>query len=271
MIVDCDVYVVNQGFIPVADVCPGDKVFSLNAGKPEIIPVDRVYSEFINKPIDRIRTGIQQSDATEDTRYLYWSEDNGYRYIAFNKIEEMTPNKEYQPNKYLPVLGGPLFTGQRNFTDSEIESVVRKMAMSHPQSGRELSTLAELASGEDAFIFIDLIEHWMSHHPGLGKFGKLNRKARVFYLYDGSLVDNFRKLAMMAGWCTLAEPLNRGAAVQVVFDSVMIPGDVPKNQKYVRVHYRGNVYGINAKNRPIYGRFGSRAYYLPFASVLNQE
>ena len=269
MITQCDVYVIGQGFIPVQDVSPGDKVYTLKGMTPEIARVESVGSEFISKTIHRIHTGIQQVEATEDTRYLYVSEAYGPKYISFRQIDQMTPNKEAIPTKYLPVLGAPFFQGNRSFSDQYLEQLARMMTLRKDATGM-LREVADGATGEDAFVFIDLIEHWASDHPGLGRFGKLNRKSRAFYFYDNDWVDEFRRLAMLAGWCTLAESFDHGTAVQVAYDGVFVPGDVPKTQKYGKKLYRGNVFRIDAKNRPIYGRFGSRAYYLPFTSSLNE-
>ena len=268
MIVDCDVYVVGRGFIHVSDVSPGDRVYTLNGLVPEISRVQEVQSEFIRQSIHRISTGMQRIEATKDTLYLYVSEINGLKYIKFAQIDKLTPNKEYRDNKYLPVLGG-FMGGDRNFSDQQLEEITRLLLLRAPSCADKIPVLASQATGTDAFVFMDLVEHWLSDNPGIGRFGKLNRKSRAFFFNYDSYVDDFCLLAMKAGWLTQIDKLpGDGAAVNVFYDSSPVPGDVPKNEKYVNKYYVGNVYGINSHNRPIWGRFERRAYFLPFTSDL---
>lgn len=267
MIVDCQIYIIGKGFVNVAEVTPGDSVYTLNELRPEIAPVESVSSEFINQQIDVIQTGLQYVEATPDTRYLYVSEVHGCEYIRFQDIESYTPNKEYVSYKHLPVLSAPYYTGVRGCTDQELEFLARSLAVGYdPGSFYDIS---RRMSGDDAFVFVDLFEHWVSDHPGLGKFGKLNRKSRAFFLPDNTIADEISRLACLAGLCTMVSQHDRGTVIQIFMDGIPVPGDVPKTMKYRKKQYRGNVYNVNCKNRPIFGRIERRSFYLPFTSTFN--
>lgn len=271
MIVPCDIYVVGRSFIPIECVSPGDRVYSLNNGKPEITRVDSITSVVINGRINSVKTGLQQIEASDDTRYLYKSDINGLRYIAFNQIERLTPNKEYIPNKFLPVLSMPDFKGIRGCSDQEIEYLARMLVRERTSYDRAIFfEISSRMTGDDAFIFIDVLEHWCSETPGVGIFGKLNRKSRAFFFHHKEVCDEISRLACLTGYCTMFNEYEGGYVLQVFFEGIPIPGRVPKTEKYTKKQYYGNLFNLNAKNRPIFGRFGSRSYYLPCTSVLNE-
>lgn len=272
MIVPCDIYVVGRSFIPIECVSPGDRVYRLGAKGPEIGRVNSISSHMINARIDVVRTGMQQIDATNDTRYLYTSETHGQKLIAFNQIDRLTPNKEYIPGKYLPVLSMPFFTSTRECSDQEIEFLARMLAVERIAYNQEkFLSISQRMTGDDAFVFVDLLEHWTSEHPGVGMFGKLNRKSRAFFFKSKTLCDEISRLACLAGYCTMLTGYEGGYVQQIFFDGVAIPGNTPKNEKYMRKQYFGNVYNLNSDNRPVFGRFGARAYYLPCTSTMNEE
>lgn len=269
MIAEAKIYVVGRGFVPIGFVSPGDRVYRLNGLQPEIGRVESISSEFINQKINVIHTGIQSIEATQDTRYLYLSDDHGVKYLAFEQIDSYTPNKEYDSRKYLPILSMPFFEGKRNKTDQELEFFSRMFTSSRFLDQDLFLKESKAFTGEDAFIFIDLLEHWASDHPGLGAFGKLNRKSRAFYMREQIVADEISRLACLAGMSTMVVSSPAGVLVQIFFDGRPIPGDVPKTQKYTKKHYCGTVYSLNSANMPIFGRFGTRAYYLPCTSILN--
>lgn len=270
MIVDCHIYIIGKGFVKASEVSPGDRVYTLKGLQPEIDTVESVTSEYIYKNVNVIQTGIQYSEATDDARYLYLSETHGYEYLPFNKIESYTPNKEYIADKYLPVLSTPFYQGYRSCSNSELEYLARSLSLGWIGCDRnEFIEISHRMTGEDAFVFVDLFEHWASDHPGLGKFGKLNRKSRAFFLSDKLLADEISRVAMLAGLCTMVSEHDRGAVLQIFLDGIPVPGDVPKTMKYRKKEYRGNVFNINCKNRPIFGRIERRAYYLPCTSTIN--
>lgn len=269
MIAQAQIYVVGRGFIPIEFVSPGDRVYRLNGLQPEIGRVESISSEFINDKINSVNTGLQSIEATYDTRYLYLSDDLGVKYLAFEQIDSYTPNKEYISNKYLPVLSMPFFVGSRNKTDQTLEFLARMFALSRYVDKDLFLQECKDFTGEDAFVFIDLLEHWASDHPGLGAFGKLNRKSRAFFIKSRIVGDEISRLACLAGMSTMVNDSPAGVVVQIFFDGRPVPGDVPKTQKYTKKHYCGNVYNLNSANMPVFGRFGTRAYYLPCTSVLN--
>lgn len=271
MITSCDIYIVGRGFIPIDTVSPGDRVYRLNGLKPEIGRVGSVGSEHINKTINVVRTGLQQVEATEDTRFFYNSDVHGAKYIAFNQIERLTPNKEYIANKYLPVLSMPQFSETRNCTDQELEYLTRMLAVEYLAYDEDkFFEISSRMTGDDAFVFIYLLEHWVSEHPGMGMFGKLNRKSRAFFFHSGKLCDEICRLACLTGYCSMVNEFEGGFVLQIFFDGMPIPGNMPKNEKYFKKHHYGLVYNINSGNMPVFGRWGSRAYYLPFTSTLNE-
>lgn len=264
------IYIVGRGFVPIDEVSPGDKVYRLNGLKPEVGTVDSITSEFVNDRIYSIRSGLHHIDATADTRYLYNSEAHGYKYIPFGEISNLTPNKEYLDTKYLPVLARPSFSDVRGCTNQELEYLARLMIFENRVFDRELFlSFTERMTGDDAFIFIDLLEHWISVTPGQGMFGKLNRKSRAFFFENGLVCDEICRLACMTGYCTLLTEHDTGFVLQIFFEGSPIPGSTPKNEKYLRRHYYGNVYNLNSGNMPVFGRFGARAFYLPCTSSLN--
>lgn len=269
MIAHCQIYVMGRGFIPIGEVSPGDRVYRLNGLTPEIGKVDSIGSEFINDRIYMVKTGLQQIVATEDTRYLYNSEINGHKYIAFNQIDKLTPNKEYQANKFLPVLSTPMFRDVRQCSNRELEYLARCLALQWPLNEDEFFSISERMTGDDAFVFIDLLEHWCSETPGLGFFGKLNRKSRAFFFGNKQVCNEICRLACLTGYCTMMYESENGHVIQIFFEGSPIPGNAPKNEKYFRVQHYGNVYNLNSSNLPVFGRFGTRAYYLPCTSTLN--
>ena len=272
MIVQCQIYVLGKGFIPVDEVSPGDQVYRLNGMKPEVGQVDSVSSEIVNDRLYHIQTGLQQVIATEDTRYPYYSEENGLRYIAFNQIERLTPNKEYSSTKFLPVLSMPMFEGTRTCSDQELEYLVRMMVLEKISLNlKEFFSISTRMNGDDAFVFIDILEHWASVTPGAGFFGRNNRKSRAFFFLNKEVSEEICRLACLVGCCTMMYESESGYALQIFFEGMPIPGNVPKNEKYKRAHYYGPVYNLNSNNLPVFGRYGTRAYYLPFTSTLNAE
>lgn len=261
MIIPCEIFIVDRGFVPVDQVSPGDLVYTLDGMTPVISPVESLRSEYIRQTIHKISSGMNQIEATPNTRYPYYSEDFGYKLLSFQDIQHLTPNKEYATNKYLPVLTTPFWSGSRKLSDQEVESLARQIVVE--SIGDDFYVKTSAMTGEDAFVFWDVLEHWYSVTSGTGRFGKLNRKTRAFKMHGLRMVDELSRIAMLAGYPTMFTYDERVRYLVVQFDGRPVPGDVPKTQKYTHTFYVGNVYHVNADNRPIFGRVMDRTYFLP--------
>lgn len=261
MIIGSELYVIGRGFIPVLDVSPGDRVYTLNGRKVEIEKVESTSCYFISKQIDRIDAGMQNVSVTDDARFLYYSEVHGEKYISFKEIHSHTPNKEYVPDKYLPVLSWTAHAGCRNVDDATIEYLVRCITLDVSID----MTIFDSFTGEDSLVFIHLLEHWLSIAPGTGYFGRVNVKARAHLIKDKNLRDEVCRIAALAGFTSFC---NDAFAV-INYESMPVPGSRPKSQKYVRTYYRGNAVNIQAKNRPILGRSDrGKIFYLPCTTAM---
>lgn len=263
MIIPCEIFIVDRGFVPVDQVSPGDLVYTLDGMTPVISPVESLRSEYIRQTIHKISSGMNQIEATPKTRYPYHSEDFGYKLLSFVEIQELTPNKTYATNKFLPALGVPFWADRRNLSDQEIESLARSLTVNSVPD--DFFLRASNMTGEDAFVFWDLLEHWYSVTSGTGRFGKLNRKTRAFKVYDQRMTDELSRIAMLAGYPTMYTYDEHVRYLVVQFDGRPVPGDVPKTQKYTHTFYVGNVYCVNAGNKPVFGRCMDRAVYLPMS------
>lgn len=264
-------YVIGQGFSELHNVTPGDKVYSLDGLRVEIVQVEAVESTFISAKINSIHAGQQNVDATNDARYLYHSDKFGNKYLSFSEIPGNTPNKEYSETKYLPVLSYPYMTGERRATDSELEFLARMLSAGKRHYDLDaFLNISKRCQGDDALMFIDLLEHWVSESPGAGNFGRVHVKSRMHIVWDRMIADEISRLAVLAGF-TCTEILFPGCiALKISYESMPVPGSIPKNQKYLQAFYRGLAYNIKCEgNRPIMGMSRGRYFYLPTTSTLN--
>ncbi len=266
MIVEsCSIYVIGKGFVDISMVGPGDIVYTISSDlKVEETVVSSSSSEFVTQSLNFVDSGQHKIEATNETMYFYTSERHGTGYFSFDMIPKITPDKDYIATKYLPVLSWPNLAGYRNNSDLELEYCARMLA-----AGREAFDLNSFLSisrkctGEDAFIFVDMIEFWHSRHPGLGWFDKVQVKSRAHVVYDDLTMYEVMRLACMAGYTSSFQKYEHDRVVNISYESTPIPGSRPKSEKYKKSYYIGNVYSINAKNRPILGTYKNKCYYLP--------
>lgn len=266
----CKIYVKDRGFVPALDVAPGDMVMSLDGKRAEEIAVSSVSSEFQNVWLNYVDSGQHNVYATEDALFLYYSEDKGKRYLDFKQIPNLTPNKEVTSSAYLPVLSYLYKSGRRNLSDVDVEYLARTIAtMRHSYDRDSFFRISRRCTGEDALAFIHLLEHWVSRSPGKGWFGRANVKARMHQIPDLELVQEVARLAAFSGYTSMF--IDTGPyALNINYASMPAPGSRPKNEKYKKVHYRGEVVNINAMNRPLLGISNTkRCFYLPCSSTLN--
>ena len=264
----CDLYVLGRGFVKALDLNVQDKVYSLDgAGQVEITEVESVSSEYISGKINRIDSGAHNVDLTDDARSLYYSENHGYKLISFNQIPAMTPNKDFQPNKYLPVLSSRE-SGPPNCSLTELEYVARMLAV-HQVDRPSFDNIINRCSGSDALVLIDMLEFWCSFSPGTGWFERAQVKSRSHEVRDRHILDELSRVAVLAGFTAATTELDQERfGLKVSYEPSPIPGSRPKNEKYFKTYYTGNIVNINAKNRPIMGRSRNRIFYLPTSSTL---
>lgn len=266
----CQIYVLGRGFIPALDVTPGDVVVSLAGKRTENVEVTSVESRFVNTRANYVDSGQHNVSTTDDALFLYHSETKGTRYVRFPEISKITPNKEAKETDFLPILSYLHSDGGRNLTDDEAEYLARVVATERWSYDRqEFFSLSSLCTGEDALAFNHFLEHWASQSPGSGWFGRANVKARMVKIADKELIREVARLAVYAGYtCTFIDIGT--TAININYASMPAPGSRPKNEKYKRRHYRGNVVNINAQNRPLLGISDTnRCFYLPCSSTLN--
>lgn len=265
----CDIYVVGQGFRKAESLTPGNQVYTLDgSGKPEIVPVDSISTDFVSGKINSIDSGAHNVDLTDDARLLYFSEQYGHKYISFNQIPSMTPNKEYIAGKYLPVLSS-IETSEARCSLTELEYVARMLAVDEVDYA-SFKVIVDRCSGSDALVLIDMLEFWCSFAPGQGWFERAQVKSRSHAVTSTLVLDELCRMAALAGF-TAAET-TMGPALygfKVSYESMPIPGSRPKNEKYFKKYHSGLMVNINARNRPILGRSKNRVFYLPTTSVLN--
>ena len=266
------VYVFGKGFTELQTISPGDMVYSLAGQRVEVAPIEKVECHFISANINSVVAGQQNVDATDDARFLYHSDKHGVKYASFREIPNITPNKEMSETKYLPVLTHPYFQGERRATDSELEYLARMLAAGGSSYNLgEFIEISQKCTGEDALVFTHLVETWLSISPGQGNFGRVHVKSRMHIVYDRFIADEVIRLALLAGYtCTEIIFPRHAIALKISYESMPVPGSIPKNQKYKKAFYRGLVYNIMCEgNRPIMGKSRGRYFYLPTTSTLN--
>lgn len=265
----CDIYVIGQGFVNSLDLTCGDPVHTLDLhGVPGTDTIQSTHTEFLSGKINRIDSGMHNVDVTDDARLLYLSDRYGYEYINFQSITHKTPNKRYDDSKYLPVLS-ELEPSEPQFKINEIEGLARRIAVDFVDVESFLD-FSNNCSGSDAAVFIDMLDFWAGTDPGKGWFGRAQVKSRCIFLRGRVVAHELCRVAVLAGYTSYCLNIEDDKyAVKVSFESTPIPGSRPKNEKYYKTYYVGNVININANNKPIMGRSRDRILYLPTGSTLN--
>ena len=259
---NCDIYVVDKGFVNPADLSPGDKVYTLDGFKVEIKPLNSIRSEFVSSRLNRIDAGPHNIVLTDDAELLYYSEIHGFKYIKFNQIPGHTRDKAYWPDKYLPVLSWPE-SGSRARSNVELEYIAR-MVLSREYDHGSFKSIIRGCTGSDCLALIDFLEFWCSESPGKGWFDRAQVKARTHVILDKYICEELAKVAVLAGFTAGIDKFDvRTFALRVNYESMPIPGSRPKNEKYYHEYYTGLVYDINAGNLSILGRSRDRIFYLP--------
>lgn len=265
----CEVYIIDKGFTKLEDVYPGMKVYTLDGLKVEVESVKSVRSEFINQKINVIDSGQHNVDSTNKTLHLYHSEINGIKYLLFNEIPSHIRSKSTDPKKFNPILAWPNFTGTRNCTDVELEWVARMIAV-RDYNYSEIIQVTQKCTGDDALVLIDMLEFWCSVSPGSGAFGRVSVKSRSHVIEDKRLLDEFCRIAAMAGFTsqiTNFTPFVYGW--KVYYEAMPVAGSRPVNEKFKTRNFIGNVYQVESmNNRAILGRSRNRVFYLPTSQVV---
>lgn len=255
----------NRGFTALADLSPGDKVYTLDGFRVEIIPIDTVRSEFISDRINRIDSGTHNVLITNDALSLYYSEVNGFKFLQFEQIPGHTRDKTYEAKKYLPVLSWTA-PGARQCSDTDLEYVARMM-LTKEYDLSSFNSIIKRCTGLDSLVLVDLLEFWCSASPGKGWLDKARVKSRVHEIGNEYIADELCKIACLAGYtASIAKFSEKTWALKVNYEPMPIPGSRPKNEKYYYSFYTGHAYCINAQNRPILGRSRGRIFYLPTRS-----
>lgn len=265
----CDIYVIGQGFKQLADLGPGDRVYTLDKDIVSIEPIIKVTGDFVSGIFNDIDSGQHNVMVTDDTRLLYYSQKLGYKYISFDQIPSMTANKEIADNKYNPVLSC-VAPGTRNCTNKELEYIARSVLINHYDYDK-IDTILDKASGQDCLVLIDMLEFWCSTDPGKGWFNRVQVKARNIFLKDQVIADKLLLATVLAGYTGNYEYRRNWASIHISFASMPIPGSRPKSEKYKKQYFTGMIYNVDAGNKAILGRSRQRVFYLPTSSILNER
>lgn len=265
------IYVIGKGFVNASHVSHGDLVYTLNSNlKVSIQPIAYISSDFCYDKINVIDAGQQNIDTTEDTRFLYYSDIDGSKYIKFDEIAKYTPNKEYSEKKYLPVLSSPYFSGYRKYSNQELEYIARMITI-HDYDNSLLDIIKN-CTGEDHQALVDLLEVWVSDDPGVGWFGRAQVKARLHEINDKEIAEAICLSAVLAGYTSTLHVNENNFWVMISYESRPVPGSRPKNEKYFKQNYVGNVYNLCAgENENILGMSKQRCFYLNTTSTLNND
>lgn len=265
------IYVVGKGFIDTDLVSPGDMVYALGSDlKPCIEPVLSISSEFIYQKINIVDSGQHNIDTTDDTRFLYYSDLYGAKYLKFSEIPKHTQDKAYSESKYLPVLSTPFLAGERRHSNSELEYIARMLAVEDYDIA-SFKSIVDNCTGEDALALVDMLEFWLSSDPGTGWFGRVQVKARAHKIKNQYIAYEIARIAVMAGFTSRisVDPASDSWFIRISYESRPIAGSRPKIEKYKTANYFGNVYLINARNKAILGLSKNRCFYLAATSTLS--
>lgn len=272
MIAVQSVYVLGQGFVHPMELCVGDNVYTLDSDlKVQVEPIQSIESQYISQKINRVYSGSNNSIGLSDTRYMYYSNTKGVRFMTWEEIPKLTPNKESYDSSYLPVLSY-LEQSPMQLSSLELDGLAREIALGEINI-HTTKTLRGLG-GLESFALIDLLDTWMGTDPGKGGLRGQQVKARKFSFRTGlHFVQELARVAAMAGYTS--QIVSYGSLEHFLLinhESMPTPGSIPKTQKYYHEYYTGYMYNINAKNRPIFGLGPADKHsYMPTASTLQGE
>lgn len=264
-------YVVGKGLIDPFDVAPGDMVYTINSSlRIEVTPVQSVTTEFFSGRINVVKSGQNQSLSTESSRFMYVRGDIKYETIfaRWDEIPEITPNKDIQPKKFLPVLSF-LDDAPRIYDDQFLDGLARRIYLGDLTWEKDRDRMRNMR-GRDGIVLITLMEEYFSDVPGKGKYGRASVKDRLFYIPQRWVVDDIARLAVLSGYTAQVVDHSIGA-IQVNFESTPVPGSVPKNQKYYKEPFADYVFGINANNLPILGRSLTKWCFMSTSEAKNES
>lgn len=264
-------YVIGKGLIDPFDVAPGDMVYTINSSlRIEVMPVQSVTTEFFSGRINVVKSGQNQSLSTESSRFMYVRGDIEYEtmFARWDEIPEITPNKDIQPKKFLPVLSF-LDNAPRIYDDQFLDGLARRIYLGDLTWEKDRDRIRNMR-GRDGIVLITLMEEYFSDVPGKGKYGRASVKDRLFYIPQRWVVDDIARLAVLSGYTAQVVDHSIGA-IQVNFESTPVPGSVPKNQKYYKEPFADYVFGINANNLPILGRSLTKWCFMSTSEAKNES
>lgn len=259
MINDCKIYTIEHGWLDTKDVEEEMTVITLDGLEPKLSKVSYVESKYVSDFVNRIDSGSHNLYCTNENVHALLDSNNKIHRVSFEDIPELTPDKAYLDNKMLPLLSWPKDISTMNYNDVELESIARKILL-----GLEVSIDPWSFTGSDAIRLIDMLEFWLSDHPGSGWFGRAKVKSRAHKIKDFKLAYDLSVVAVLAGYTASIQESDKWTFLCVAFESTPIPGSRPKNEKWYRQFYSGEMYNIYADNNPILGNSLGRVFYLPF-------
>lgn len=268
MIVDSLIYVLGRGHVDPGEISPGDLVYVLNQNKIEQAPVKSIQSDFIVEDINVVSSGQASSLSTTDTRYLFVNGHGEYRSLKWEEIPNLTRDKGYHINSFLPVLTA-LDHRPRAFSDLELDGMARQLALNSYEPREMVERLLALR-GKDNYILIEFLENWNSADPGMGYgFGKVLVKGRMIPIAHKIVVEELCRVANLAGWTAEYAAGERSFLMVINFEATPSLGSIPKPQKYYKQPHVGLVYNIDAGNVPIMGKTAFDKYcFIPTMSQL---
>lgn len=247
-------YVIGKGLTDPFDLNIGDEVYTIDKNlNIDIKPISSISIDFHVGRINVVKSGQNQSLSTDSNRFLYVKGDLKYetKFASWAEIPEITPNKDIQPTKYLPVLSF-LDNHERQCSDVFLDGLARKVFLGELTIDSDCASIKKMR-GRDGIVLITLMEEYFSDAPGKGKYGRASVKDRLFYIPQKWMVEEIARLAVLSGYTAQIVDKSIGA-IQINFESTPIPGSVPKNEKYYKEPFADHVYAINAGNLPILGR-----------------
>lgn len=268
MIIDSLVYVIGKGYVDPSEISPGDEVYKLKKNIIERGPVEQIQSDFLSSKVNVVSSGQFSSLSTDDTRFLFVNGYSEYTYLKWDEISSKTRDKAYNPNMYLPVLTTMDKRG-KTYSDSDLDGWARAIAIDQYDVREALAFLKSL-TGVDNYIFIELLENWLSFEPGKGYgFSKVLVKGRMFIFSYKAVAQEICRVANFAGWTADLQYFENKWFVAINFEATPSLGSIPKTQKYYKESYTGMVYNVNAGNSPVLGRTAYNKYcFIPSVSTL---
>lgn len=256
MINDCKIYTVEHGWLDSADVETGITVRVLDGMTPTTRVIEHKDKRSFNEFVNRIDSGAHNLFCTDENKHTFVDSSYGIHKIDFKDIPKVSPDKAYLADKLLPLLSWPEQTNKMNYSDQELEYIARSIAINEV-----LDIEPESFTGLDALRLVDMLEFWASENPGKGRFGRARVKYRTHNLPNTDMAYDLATVAVLAGYTASVSNNILG----VSYESTPIPGSRPKNEKWYKQWYAGDMYSFYADNLPILGCSLGRVFYLPFS------